>query len=278
MADKIDNKQISILLQKLLDEINGGVTLSENLAKVGGNTVIVGNGVTGTGSQRETIASDNTPFAIKTDQTTHGTTDLVAADITKVAGSTISQGHGTAASAIRVELPTDGTGVVGLTAGEAHIGAIGGNTTFVSSTITMSAAGVYATGDYMGTTTSPQSFTNAVRTSGGTGIIKTIVISDKITTTNVAMELWFFSATFVAPTDNAAWAISDAEALTVLGVVPIDATKWYASSNNTIYVDDTVNIVIKPAATSLFYALVARGTTPSFTSGDLTINLGILQD
>ncbi len=46
------------------------------------------------------------------DQTTPGTTNLVAANITKVAGSAISQGHGTAAAAIRVELPTDGTGLV----------------------------------------------------------------------------------------------------------------------------------------------------------------------
>lgn len=35
-----------------------------------------------------------------------------AVNITQVAGSSISQGHGTAATAIRVELPTDGTGVV----------------------------------------------------------------------------------------------------------------------------------------------------------------------
>ena len=33
-------------------------------------------------------------------------------NITQVAGASIAQGHGTAASAIRVELPTDGTGVV----------------------------------------------------------------------------------------------------------------------------------------------------------------------
>jgi hypothetical protein len=50
---------------------------------------------------------------VTTDQTTHGTTDLVAADVTKVAGAAIAQGHGTAATAVRVELPTDGTGIVG---------------------------------------------------------------------------------------------------------------------------------------------------------------------
>lgn len=33
-------------------------------------------------------------------------------NLTQVAGASIAQGHGTAASAIRVELPTDGTGVV----------------------------------------------------------------------------------------------------------------------------------------------------------------------
>ena len=43
-------------------------------------------------------------------------------NITQVAGASISQGHGTAAAAIRVELPTDGTGVVGLNAGTNTIG------------------------------------------------------------------------------------------------------------------------------------------------------------
>lgn len=38
-------------------------------------------------------------------------------NITQVGGATISQGHGTAAAAIRVELPTDGTGVVGISDG-----------------------------------------------------------------------------------------------------------------------------------------------------------------
>lgn len=75
---------------------------------------------------------------VTTDQTTHGTTDLVAADITKVAGSAISQGHGTAATAIRVELPTDGTGTVGLAAGSAVIGHVITDATSVT-TATLSA-------------------------------------------------------------------------------------------------------------------------------------------
>jgi hypothetical protein len=42
-----------------------------------------------------------------------------------VAGAAINTGHGTAAGSIRVELPTDGTGVVGLAAGTNIVGKIG---------------------------------------------------------------------------------------------------------------------------------------------------------
>lgn len=172
-----------------------------------------------------------------------------------------------------------------IAAGENHIGAVGGNTVWVSSTITMSVAGAYASGDYMGTTTTPQSFSGATRIATGSGIIKSLVISDKIATANVAMELWLFRATFTAPTDNDPWAISDTEMLDVIGIIPINATTnstkpgWFTSSNNQIFIDDTLSIPFKlSSGSSIYYALVSRGVTPAFTSADLTINLGILQD
>ncbi len=166
-----------------------------------------------------------------------------------------------------------------LAAGDNHIGNVGGETAVVTSTITMSAAGAYATGEYMGTSTTPQSFAAASRVASGTGVIKSIFISDKITNANVVMELWLFSDAFVAPTDNAAWAISDTEQLTFLGAIDIVTTGWKANVNGQVYYDGTICIPIKLGSTkALWYALVARGTTPAFTSGDLTIGLGILQD
>ncbi len=159
------------------------------------------------------------------------------------------------------------------------LGNVGGFTALSSSTITMSVAGSYATGDYMGTSTTPQTFTNVCRTSGGSGIIKGIVASDKIVTANVAMELWLFSATFTAPTDNAAWAISDAEATTFIGVISLSTSNWKATSNNQVYYDDAFSIPFDlPTGTSIYYALVARGTTPSFTTADLHLGITILQD
>lgn len=52
---------------------------SVNESQINGVTPLMGNGVTGTGSQRVTVASDNTPFPIKIDQTTPGTTNAVKA-------------------------------------------------------------------------------------------------------------------------------------------------------------------------------------------------------
>lgn len=212
-----------------------------------------------------------------------GVTLSASENLAQVNGVTVLTGAGaTGTGAQRVTVSQDSNTVAGsstLPAGENHIGSIGGNTTVISSTIVMSVAGAYATGDYMGTTTSPQSFAGAGRVSGGTGIIKSICISDKITTTNVAMELWIIDRTFTAPTDNAAWDLSDTNMLFVQAVIPIATTGWYASSAGQVYVDSTLAIPFKiSTGTSLFYALVARGTTPVFTSSDLTISLGILQD
>jgi hypothetical protein len=51
-------------------------------------------------------AGTNIVGKVTTDQTTHGTTDLVAADITKIGGSALSIGTQTAAASIPVALPT----------------------------------------------------------------------------------------------------------------------------------------------------------------------------
>lgn len=151
-----------------------------------------------------------------------------------------------------------------------------GGLVYLSTTPAMSVGSAYVTGDYIGTTTSPQSFTNVVRTSGGSAEIRSITISDKNTNAAVALELWLFSATFTAPTDSAAWSISDADALLCVGVIPITTDRWFASSLNKVYSDNNVGLVVSCAATSLFYALVARGT-PTLANGDLTICLGVAQ-
>lgn len=46
-------------------------------------------------------------------------------NLTEVNGAATATGHGTAAGSLRVELPTDGTGVVGLNAGSQIVGKVG---------------------------------------------------------------------------------------------------------------------------------------------------------
>lgn len=163
-------------------------------------------------------------------------------------------------------------------AGENHIGEVGGRTLMPASSVTFSVGGAAATGDYVGTSTSPQAFANAVRVTGGTGVLKAITITDELTTAAVDMELWLFSETVTVPTDNAAWAITDAHRLKCVGVVPLPASKWYADANGKVFSSDELSLPIKCAATSLFYALVARGTTPAWATGNVQITLHILSD
>lgn len=194
---------------------------------------------------------------------------------------------------VLVALNADGSMQWTLAAGTAVIGKVsidqttpgttdrvtaGGTTALCASTVTFSVGGAAATGDYVGTSATPQSFASAVRTSGGTGVVQSLVITDKTTTTPVDMELWLFSATFTAPTDNAAWDISDAHALLCMGVIEIPAANWKATSNNQVCTVKNIGLPVKPAATSIFYALVTRGTTPSWATGDVQLTLGVLQD
>lgn len=151
-----------------------------------------------------------------------------------------------------------------------------GGLVYPTSTPVMSVGSAYVTGDYIGTTTTPQAFTSVARTSGGSAEIRSITISDKNTAAAVPMELWLFSATFAAPTDSAAWSISDADALLCVGVVPLTTDRWFASSLNKIYSDSNLGLVVNCAATSLYYAVVARGA-PTLATGDLTICLGVAQ-
>jgi hypothetical protein len=68
------------------------------------------------------LATDTNPLTVKTDQTTHGTTDLVAADITKIAGTTVATGNGvTGTGSIRVTVASDNSAIPG------NVSQIGGN-------------------------------------------------------------------------------------------------------------------------------------------------------
>lgn len=110
------------------------------------------------------VSSAN-PLPVAASITPGGTQDV---NLTQTGGVAVARGHGTAATALRVELPTDGTGVVGLNAGSAIVGKVG-----IDQTTPGTTNGVTLTGDsYSHITTAT---TTTVKNSPGT--VKKIVVN-----------------------------------------------------------------------------------------------------
>lgn len=72
-----------------------------------------------------------TPVFVRLSDGAAAITNL-ATNLAQVAGATVATGNGTASGSIRVALPTDGTGVVGLNAGTNLVGQVGRKNTFDS--------------------------------------------------------------------------------------------------------------------------------------------------
>jgi len=164
--------------------------------------------------------------------------------------------------------------VATITAGETHIGEVGGKITVVSANPVLTVAGAYSSGDYVGTSATAIAFANAVRVSGGSGVIHAALLTDKAVQ-SISTELWLFDTAITSPTDNAAWSLSDAHAATHIGVIPFST--YYASALNSVSCVKSVGLPFKATATTIYGALVTRGT-PTYTSLDLTIRLVIMQD
>lgn len=161
-----------------------------------------------------------------------------------------------------------------LAAGEAIIGRVGGNTLHPSQNPTLSVASSYVSGDYVGTSSTPWTWT-ACRTSGGTGQIQSVTVVDKASQ-SVAGEVWLFDRTVTVPLDSAAWTITDADAQFLIGVVPTGP--YYASAANSVSVATGVGLTYWcNAGTSIFGAFVIRAAG-TWASGDLSIGLGLSAD
>lgn len=90
---------------------------STNVAQINAVTPLMGNGVTGTGSLRVTLASDTT-----------SNTNPLLVNQSQINGVTLAAGNGVVGTGVqRVTLASDGTGVVGLATGTNTIGALTAN-------------------------------------------------------------------------------------------------------------------------------------------------------
>lgn len=244
----------------------GMVALDQNLTKVAGATVAQGHG-TAAAAIRVELPTDGTGVVglaagaakvgvVTTDQTTHGTTDLVAADITKVAGSAIAQGHGTAATAIRVELPTDGTGAVSLNSGAFD----------VATTITRPAnVTAYTANDVVGGAID----LGVLGPSAGAVMINSVQLEADIAAIPAGQTSWILYLYNVTPpsaiADNGAFDLGSGDRASFLGSIAITTL---VDLGSTLYVDiPNVSKQVRLSGTHLFgYLVTVGGFTPNANS------------
>ena len=164
----------------------------------------------------------------------------------------------------------------GLKAGEAHVGEVGGNTITVTVTPTLTVAGAYISGDFVGTSATAGIIANAARVAGKGGVLESVSVIDG-DLQSVAGELWLFDTAVTPPADNAAWTISDADAATVIPGGVIAFSTYYASALNSVAVAKGVGLSYTCPVTSLYFVWVTRGA-PTYTSGKLSFRFNFMRD
>lgn len=162
--------------------------------------------------------------------------------------------------------------VTSISAGENHLGAVGGNSTQIDVTVAAAAA-AYSSGDMVG---AELTIADIARINGGTGKITGVTVID-YGAQSVAAEIWITDTAITEPADNAAWSISDADAAKVVTVIPI--TSYYASALNSVSPNGNLSIPFKctGAVNDLYMCFVSRGA-PTYIANGIIIRFFVDQD
>jgi hypothetical protein len=231
------------------------------------------------------VDTESAAGAALADATANPTTVLYGAALELFNGTTWDRVRGDTTNGLDVDV----TRLSALTAGEAHIGEVGGKSVQVSSSFTRPAdTTAYAAGDNMSdSTTSPtaNTITGCARVNAGSGVILGAILIDSANQATAGQfEAWVFDTTWTPDNDNAAFTPTDAECATAVAIIPLttsyigDATS--GAGGNRVYFSDAVNRSFKCGAssTSLFWALVARNAYTPVSGEIFSLRLSISQD
>jgi hypothetical protein len=147
----------------------------------------------------------------------------------------------------------------------------------LSVTPAISTSPVYTSGDILG---GLMTLSNAVRSSGGSGIIQSICVQDKNPSLRASIDLVFFDRSITVGADNTVWNVSDADMLNCLGIIPIGAynTAFPATILNAFSTLINIGLPIVLQGTDLFVVAIIRSAVTYTGTSDLTFILTILQD
>jgi hypothetical protein len=122
----------------------------------------------------------------------------------------------------------------------------------------------YTAGDQVGVVFT---IANAARVSGGGGVITGVTLIDQSDIIG-AYDLVIFDSTVTLAADNAAFAISDADALKIVAIVQL-AGAFDITNNRIAQAYNLAVPYVCSGSTSLFGALITRGGHTFFTAGAL---------
>lgn len=133
---------------------------------------------------------------------------------------------------------------------------------------------IYAAGDTLFDATAVPA---AVRTNGGTAILRSLALLDKDDNAAAGIDLFFLQANVPFGTLNAAPSITDANAVNILGFVSLVAGDFIDIGASKIASKSGLNMLLKAATgTTIYVAAIARGT-PTQTLGGIQLTLGVEQ-
>ncbi len=143
-----------------------------------------------------------------------------------------------------------------------------GDVVTIAVTPTISAAGIYVSGDALG---GLLTFANVVRAPGRGGVVTKIVVIDDDQEL-APVDLVFFDQTFTAIADNAPFDPSDADMQNCIGFIDVAATDYADFTDNSVATKTSglrmpFDFQLVAAGTSLFAQMVVRAT-PTYTATD----------
>lgn len=163
-----------------------------------------------------------------------------------------------------------------ITAGEAHLGEVGGKTSVFSVTLSCDTS-AYASGDLIADTQQMDAF---FRKTDGTGVISSINIIDE-DNQGVAFYIIFMSTSTSLGTENSAPNISDANLSSgFIGIVPVATSDYVTVSGAKVATIKNLNIPVKAVSGTddLYIAILNATGTPTFTASGLKMRIGAYLD
>lgn len=161
------------------------------------------------------------------------------------------------------------------------MGTDGIRTPDVLETVTFSLdTSAYADGDVLA---APQEITNVFIDPEMEVTLQSLRLLDK-DDQGVAMDILFLKSEVDIGAENAAYAITDAEAEEILTAVNIatgnytDWGDWQIAMKSASAGDTGMGMLMRPSAaagTSLWVALITRGGTPTYTASGLVLDIGL---